>query len=209
MRGIWNLSVPRSLLVVFLLVAGLGSIADVSGQTPTSEQVEAFRDLSPEQQRTLLEAMGSSSGQSGTTQSDQRVDTPSTVRPRSTEDERLRNLTLDGEPRLAAGDTLIVELEPVLFEGEERVLTERPRQPTDSLQVQGTTAVAGREGNAVPGDTVRLGQQQTTVGGAPRRNLKRPTCNASSRRCGAAIRIDSTAQVRSTCRVWVSCRSPA
>jgi protein involved in polysaccharide export with SLBB domain len=39
--------------------------------------------------------------------------------------------------------------------------------------VQGTTAVAGREGNAVPGDTVRLGQQQTTVGGAPRREVQR------------------------------------
>ena len=123
------MSVPRSLLVMVLLMAGLGSVAVVYGQTPTSEQVEAFRDLSPEQQRTVLEAMGSGSGQSGTTRSDQRIETPSTVRPRSTEDERLRNLTLDGEPRLAAGDTLIVELEPVLVEGEERVLTERPRQP--------------------------------------------------------------------------------
>ena len=157
-----------------LLMAGLGSAAVVYGQqTPTSEQVEAFRDLSPEQQRTVLEAMGSGSGQSGTTRSDQRIETPSTVRPRSTEDERLRNLTLDGEPRLAAGDTLIVELEPVLFEGEERVLTERPRQPTDSLQVQGTAAVAGREGNAVPGGTAPLGQQQATVGGAPRREIQR------------------------------------
>jgi protein involved in polysaccharide export with SLBB domain len=175
MRGIWNLSVRRSLLIMALLMAGLGSAAVVYGQqTPTSEQVEAFRDLSPEQQRTVLEAMGSGGGQSGTARSDQRIETPSTVRPRSTEDERLRKLTADGEPRLAAGDTLIVELEPVLVEGEERVLTERPRQPTDSLQVQGTAAVAaGGAANAVPGGTAPLGQPQATVGGAPRREIQR------------------------------------
>jgi polysaccharide biosynthesis/export protein len=173
MRGNWNLSVPRSLLVVVLMVAGLGSIAEVSGQTPTSEQVEAFRDLSPEQQRTLLEAMGAGGGQSGAIRSDQRVETPSTVLPRTREDDRLRNLTLDGEPRLAAGDTLIVELEPVLFEGEERVLTERPRQPADSLQAQGATAMTAREGTGVPASAASPGQQQATVGGAPRREIQR------------------------------------
>jgi hypothetical protein len=149
MRGIWNLSVPRSLLVVVLLVAGLGSIAEVSGQTPTSEQVEAFRDLSPEQQRTLLEAMGAGGGQSGAIRSDQRVETPSTVLPRTREDDRLRNLTLDGEPRLAAGDTLIVELEPLMNEGEDRVLTERPRQPAVALQETG--AATGRAGTCGTG----------------------------------------------------------
>ena len=171
MRGIWNLSVPRSLLVVVLLVAGLGSIAQVSGQTPSSEQVEAFRNLSPEQQRTVLEAMGSGSGQSGTTRADQRIETPSTVRPRSTEDDRLRNLTLDGEPRLAAGDTLIVELEPVLVEGEERVLTERPAQPAVALQETG--AGTGRAGLAAPGVTAAPQGQQPTQTPAARREIQR------------------------------------
>jgi protein involved in polysaccharide export with SLBB domain len=171
MRGIWNLSVPRSLLVMVLLVVGLGSIAEVSGQTPSSEQVEAFRNLSPEQQRTVLEAMGSGGGQSGTTRSDQRIETPSTVRPRSTEDDRLRNLTLDGEPRLAAGDTLIVELEPVLVEGEERVLTERPAQPAVALQETG--AGTGRAGLAAPGVTAAPQGQQPTQTPAARREIQR------------------------------------
>ncbi len=139
MRGSWILSVPRSMLAIFMLMAGLVSAPAVIGQTPTTEQVEAFRDLSPEQQRTVLEAMGEGNGQSGAARSDQRVESPVTVQPRSTQDERLRNLTLDGEPRLAAGDTLIVELEPVLVEGEDRILTERPRQPAEALQEAGTT----------------------------------------------------------------------
>lgn len=171
MRGIWNLSAPRSLLVMVLLMAGLGSGAVVYGQTPTSEQVEAFRDLSPEQQRTVLEAMGSGSGQSGTTRSDQRIETPSTVRPRSTEDDRLRNLTLDGEPRLAAGDTLIVELEPVLVEGEERVLTERPAQPAVALQETG--AATGRAGTAASGVAAAPQTQQPAQAPAPRRAIQR------------------------------------
>jgi protein involved in polysaccharide export with SLBB domain len=171
MRGIWNLSVSRSLLVTVLLMAGFGSIAEVSGQTPTSEQVEAFRDLSPEQQRTVLEAMGSGSGQSGTTRSDQRIDTPSTMRPRSTEDERLRNLTLDGEPRLAAGDTLIVEIEPVLVEGEDRVLTERPRQPTEALQEAGATAGTAASGSL--GVTGTPPGQQATPVPAARKEIQR------------------------------------
>ena len=167
------MSVSRSALAVLILVAGLGAAPGVLGQTPTTEQVEAFRDLSPEQQRTVLEAMGATGGQSATAQSDRGVESPPTVRPRSTEDERLRNLSPDGEPRLAAGDTLILELEPVKFEDEERVLTERPRQPADVLQGQGVTTTTGRTDNAVPqGATAPLGQQPV-LGGAVRREIQR------------------------------------
>jgi protein involved in polysaccharide export with SLBB domain len=144
------------MLAIFMLTAGLVSAPAVIGQTPTTEQVEAFRDLSPEQQRTVLEAMGGGNGQSGAARSDQRVESPVTVQPRSTQDERLRNLTLDGEPRLAAGDTLIVELEPVLVEGEDRILTERPRQPAEALQEAGTTP--GRPASGASG---------ALTGGAP------------------------------------------
>ena len=153
MQGSWNLSAPRSMLAMVVLAAGLASAPMAHGQTPTAEQVEMFRNLDPEQQRTVLEAMGTTGGQSGTTRSDSRIESPPTVLPRSTEDERLRNLSPDGEPRLAAGDTLIVEIEPVMFEGQERVLTERPRQPTDALQARGTAATSGRTDNAVPSAT--------------------------------------------------------
>ena len=108
------------------VAAWLIAAAGAAAQTPTAEQMEVFRNLSPEQQKAVLESFGSGT-QSGMTHSDQRLETPATVKPRPTADERQRDLSPDGEPRLAAGDTLIVELEPVLFDGQERVLTERTR----------------------------------------------------------------------------------
>ena len=172
MRGSWNLSAPRSLLVMFVLAAGLVSASAAFGQTPTTEQVEAFRDLSPEQQRTVLEAMGGGNGQSGAARTDQRVESPVTVQPRPPQDERLRNLTLDGEPRLAAGDTLIVELEPVLVEGEDRVLTERPRQPTEALPEASVTA--GRSASGPPGVSgAPLTQQAMPVPAVRKEEMRR------------------------------------
>jgi protein involved in polysaccharide export with SLBB domain len=171
MRGSWNLSAPRSFLAIFMLAAELVSASAALGQTPTTEQVEAFRDLSPEQQRTVLESMGAGNGQPGAVRSGQRIESPATVLPRATQDERLRNLTLDGEPRLAAGDTLIVELEPVLVEGEDRVLTERPRQPTEALQEAG--AAAGRAASGPLGATGTAPGQQTVPAPAARKEIQR------------------------------------
>jgi polysaccharide biosynthesis/export protein len=161
MQGFWKLDMSRTLLVMASLVAGLGLAPGALGQTPSAEQVEAFQDLSPEQQRTILEAMGTGGGQSGTSRSDQRLATPSTVLPKSNEDERLRSLSPDGEARLVPGDTLIVELEPLNIEGEERILTERPRQPTVTLQEPGVTT--SRTATAVPGVAAPAGQPTTPV----------------------------------------------
>jgi len=172
MQGSWNLSALRSMWVMVLLAAGLASAPAALGQTPTAAQADMFRDLNPEQQRTVLEAMGAAGGRSGTTRSDPRVESPPTVLPRSTDDKRLQNLSPDGEPRLAAGDTLIVEFEPVTFEGQERVLTERPRQQTDALQGRGTNSPTDRTDNARPGATAPL-VQQPAPGAAPRTEIQR------------------------------------
>ncbi len=162
---------PRLALVMVVLVAGFGPAPGALAQSPSAEQVEAFQNLSPEQQRTVLEAMGSSGGQSGTTmRSDQRLEAPVTVLPRPAEDERLRGLTADGEPRLAGGDTLIVELEPLRFEGDDRVLTERPRQPAAALQEPGVTT--GRAENTAPAVNAQLGAQTTPLPAA-RREIQR------------------------------------
>jgi protein involved in polysaccharide export with SLBB domain len=154
-----------------IMVAGFGPAPSALAQSPSAEQVEAFQNLSPEQQRTVLEAMGSSGGQSGTTmRSDQRLEAPATVLPRPTEDERLRGLTADGEPRLAGGDTLIVELEPLRFEGDDRVLTERPRQPAVAFQEPGVTT--GRAESTAPAVNPQLGAQATPLPAA-RREIQR------------------------------------
>jgi protein involved in polysaccharide export with SLBB domain len=79
---------------------------------------------------------------------------------------------LDGEPRLAAGDTLIVELEPLMSEGEDRVLTERPRQPSVALQETGVAT--GRAGTPALGVTAApQGQQPTQVPAARREEIQR------------------------------------
>jgi len=123
----WAASVCAALLCA--LGAGLGAYAEA--QQPTQAQMEAFQNLSPEQQQAILQSMGRAGGESGLTRSDAPMETPVTVRPRSVEGEADRRLTADSEARLAPGDTLIVELELLQFEGQDRVLTERVRQPTE------------------------------------------------------------------------------
>jgi len=164
------------MLAMVVMATGLASAPTALGQTPTAAQAEMFRNLDPAQQQQILEAMGTTGGQSDTTRSDSRIELPPTVLPRSTEDRSLRNLSPDGEPRLAAGDTLIVEIEPVMFEGQDRVLTERPSQPTNARQGRGTAATSGGTDNAVPNATSPSGQQPAaggTPGGETRRAILR------------------------------------
>ena len=148
MQG-FSRSIATRIAVAAMVLAGLLSpVPDASAQTssPTAEQLETFQNLSPDQQRAVLEAMGSGSELSGTTKTDKRLESPATVRPKmpsSAEDQR--RLSPDGEPRLAAGDTLIIELEPVEFEGQERILTERPRTATAGVIPEQGAAESKRE----------------------------------------------------------------
>lgn len=124
-------------------------------QTPSASQIETFRNLPPDQQQAIIEAMGGGA-RSGVTVTDSPIDMPVTTKPRSTTDARERErMTAEGEPRLAAGDTVILELEPVLFEGQERILTEKAGAtpaPADELPVaaQGVERTTGVPGAARP-----------------------------------------------------------
>src|SRR5262245_16874066 len=116
-------------------------IPGTAAQTPTPDQVEVFKDLSPEQQQAILESMGGRDG-SGTTRSDVRTDRslnfPRVVRPR--EGEREDQLDLETgvrkEPRFKGDDTLLLSLEIRRFERRapeveerERRQDQRPTQP--------------------------------------------------------------------------------
>jgi polysaccharide export outer membrane protein len=120
----------------------LALCAAVAGaQTPSAEQIEMFRNLSPDQQQAILEAIGGGAGRgksSGAGSTEQRFETPTTVMPRTTLEDGERDRRVDGEPRLETGDTLIIELELLEFEEDERVLTERP--PRDVTMLPGTQA---------------------------------------------------------------------
>lgn len=144
-------------------------------QSPTASQAEAFRSLSPAQQRALLEQMGD------TTQQGMRKDgaiepgTPIVVRP-SAESEPER--VFDAGTRLIGGDTLIIEIEPLEFEGQNRVLTESlptwqsgGAERSAQVDAQGQRAVPETSATSAPGSVTR--RVMIERGEAEQRRLER------------------------------------
>jgi polysaccharide biosynthesis/export protein len=124
--------------VAGLFVGGLHGLLAVA-QTPTAEQIEIFRNLPPDQQRAILEAMRSQGaagtlGPASTTgRPDEGEEALRGADPRIGPQEDVGDRTVFGEPRLKPDDTLIVEILPLQWQGQERVLTPRPQvftQPT-------------------------------------------------------------------------------
>ena len=132
MRGLWSRAWTNGATVLLLLLHG----ALAGAQTPTAQQMEMFRNLPPDQQQAILNAIGGGAS-AGSTSAEQGLETPQTTSPRVARDAGERERSADGEPRLATGDTLIVELELLQIEGDDRVLTERPvrdvAQPTSPV----------------------------------------------------------------------------
>ena len=118
---------------IIIAVAGLfvGALHGLpaAAQVPTAEQIEIFQNLPPDQQQAILEAMGTSGGVSGVgtasraARPDQSAVTLPGAESRIRREDATRDRTLSGEPRLMAEDTLIVEILPLEWQGQERVLT--------------------------------------------------------------------------------------
>ncbi len=94
------------------LVAGGAALA----QSPTPEQMEAFRNLPPDQQQAILQGMGGTT--QGGVQRDRDVKSPETVRPRSVDGAGGRGMTgtdeyewVPREPRIAGRDTVLLDAE--------------------------------------------------------------------------------------------------
>jgi protein involved in polysaccharide export with SLBB domain len=124
----------RSLDCASALLALLATmlLGTAHAQTPTASQAEAFRNLSPQQQRALMEQMGVKTQgvrRDGALESSGSSD----VRPLPMEPEPER--IFDAETRLIGGDTLIIEIDPVEFEDQNRILTETPL-PSGSGQLE-------------------------------------------------------------------------
>src|SRR5688572_19200229 len=83
--------------------------ATAQAQTPTPAQLEAFRNLPPDQQRQVLEAVGGQSG--GATRRDPQLTTPQTTAP-ANPDQSAQPLPAvpPGPPRIAAGTTLLLDV---------------------------------------------------------------------------------------------------
>lgn len=94
---------------VALLWVGLLSLTLAHAQTPTPDQLEAFRNLPPDQQRELLEAMSGRGG--GTSRRDPQLAAPAPMPQQQPTEEPAEPV---GPPRIAAGSTLLLDV--TLFE---------------------------------------------------------------------------------------------
>jgi polysaccharide export outer membrane protein len=93
---------PRALLALLLVIGSISHSA--SAQTP--DQVEAFRNLPPDQQQAVLEAMRNGNGSTG--RRDAQLSTQPTTAP-ATETAPQTPVEM-GPPRIAAGATLLLDV---------------------------------------------------------------------------------------------------
>ncbi len=135
-------------LLVFSFGPSLAPLA--TAQTPSSDQIEMFQNMTPEQQQAILEAMGgggnsSPSPRSGV-RSDRKLDFPQTVRPRRLSDDEFDPLDANGmqrEPRLKGGDTILLTLEIRQFERQAPEIEERERRQQQQNAMQ--PGIPGRQ----------------------------------------------------------------
>ena len=124
----------RILLTAAALLIGGTCGYPAIAQVPTADQIAIFQNLPPDQQQAILEALSQSGGGLspglGTAdrgRPDEEADgTVPGAEPRIRREEEERARTLTGEPRLMPEDTLLVEILPIEWEGQERILTPRP-----------------------------------------------------------------------------------
>lgn len=153
-RGVWLA------LTLACLIFGIASPLSSVAQTPSSEQMEMFRNMSPDQQRAILDAMGGGGAGGGIptprtgVQSDRRLEFPQTMQTRQRDKAQEEDEWVTGpdgnlirNPRLKADDTVLLSLEirqfkrraPEIEAQERRAQDAASRQPTipgRSLPVQ-------------------------------------------------------------------------
>src|SRR5688572_9305570 len=109
-----RLAVRLGALAASVIFAAL-SLPEARAQTPSADQIEMFRNLPPDQQQALMEALGGSRSGGQRPLTDRRLDFPETVQPRRVrgeatdeegEEERFDRNGMPREPRLKGEDTV-------------------------------------------------------------------------------------------------------
>jgi protein involved in polysaccharide export with SLBB domain len=109
-RRKWRLSAGRDLLRASAAVCALLSAASAIPQVPSAEQIAIFQNLPPEQQQAILEQMQRSG--TATSPGSRTVEFPETVLPRSPFGTEATMTPVPTEfRRIAAGDSLVIEIE--------------------------------------------------------------------------------------------------
>lgn len=159
-------------MLVLCPFSGSEFISVVQAQTPSAEQVEMFRNLTPEQQRAVMESMGvgGTGATSGRVRSDRQVNFPQTVAPRRTADDGEREIGDQGiarEPRLKGDDTVLLSLELREFERS----SEEERKEREFRANQQLNSEATRQ-PAIPGQ-LQAPQQQATQAATGQKKILR------------------------------------
>jgi polysaccharide biosynthesis/export protein len=123
----------------FLLATGAAF-----GQVPSSQQLDIYRNLNPDQQRAIMESL-SRGGTSGSPIADRKIQFPETVRPRRDDDDDTDSPEFDR--RLKAGDTLLLYLEIRKFESLDDLRALQQQQAAESMQAStpGGVALPGQQ----------------------------------------------------------------
>jgi polysaccharide biosynthesis/export protein len=137
-RGRGSRAGTALLATLFVLVAAFGPVRHVSAQTPSAAEVEAFKNLPPDQQQAILEQMGG--GTQNGVRRDRDLSSPETVRPRSVEGATGRDVTgttdemelRPREPRIRGNDTVLLEIEIRPLEP----ASGRTRQPEETQRLE-------------------------------------------------------------------------
>jgi polysaccharide export outer membrane protein len=143
------------------LIISIGITPVASAQT--TEQLEAFRNLTPEQQRAVLEAMGGQDGLGSAVRRDRRLDFPRTVLPRVDRDTEVdnediveansvRRVPRAAPARLKGDDTVLIHLEIKEFQDQVENETFRGDRPPG---VAPARAEAGEQSSGGPLTTER------------------------------------------------------
>jgi polysaccharide biosynthesis/export protein len=168
-----RLAVRLGALAASVLFAAL-SLPEARAQTPSADQIEMFRNLPPDQQQSLMEALGGGRSVGQRPLADRRLEFPETVQPRrergdeadeEDEEQRFDRNGMPREPRLKGGDTVLLSLEirqlerraPEIEEQERRVREAQSRQP------------------AIPGQQVQAPQPPAATPPGEERRLQRAT----------------------------------
>nr|WP_298725168.1 SLBB domain-containing protein [uncultured Steroidobacter sp.] len=130
-------NVSRALWLATMFVCLLFAVTlspSAVAQTPSADQIEMFQNMTPEQQRAILEAMGGGGARTPLPRtgivSDRPIEFPKTVRPRS-RDEEDKGIGPDGmprEPKLKGGDTVLLTLEIRQFKRKPPEIEEQERR---------------------------------------------------------------------------------
>jgi polysaccharide biosynthesis/export protein len=139
--------------------------AHAQASTPSSDQIEIFRNLPPDQQQAILESLNQGMAGGSRPLPDRQVNFPETVQPRlkqGEEDEELGPNGTPREPRLKGGDTVLLSLEIRQFERRAPEIEEREQQSTPERGAN-QPAIPGRQAAPPASD------QNAQSGGQPAR----------------------------------------